>query len=584
MGWFFAGMRTKTHRQFDAALLAVGVVLAGGAAGAGAFAGDGERVTALWAGARIGNDGRARIVEVIDYDFGSKRRHGIYRDVPELPPDADVVVRSATAPDEVRLLPTSRNETRIRIGDPHHTISGRHRYTIEYSLDTLTGEGRVAWDGVGTSWEVPLGDVEVHIVAPFELDRLRCFQGESGSTQPCSVRQPEPGHLVVRLGHLNEGKGVTLHADTAGSLDTPVLPAAPPGAADDPGAGLFLPMAVAAVAALAGAVPTSYLIRRAGRERVAVGGGSDAAWGGQDGSEAPVLGYSDDLAALATVEFAPPEELSPAQGGVLLADAILDRHKTAWLVQAAIDGYVDFEEQGSAVMLVRRDRRDGSAAAILDQAFAGRELLLLGAYDSSFAKAWAAVGDELFSWQRESGLWNAASERRKMLAQVLGVVVGAAGLVTTGLAARPANVHGPIWLLPVAVAGVLAGAGWAAFVRAWELRVKTVKGSGLWLRVESFRRFLARSEDRHAEKAAGRGVLREYTAWAVALGEVERWSYVVCSTGVRVADPPGMRDAAIATSLPSTTSSTSVVPSSGGGGSGAGGVGGGGGGGGGGSW
>jgi hypothetical protein len=32
-------------------------------------------------------------------------------------------------------------------------------------------------------------------------------------------------------------------------------------------------------------------------------------------------------------------------------------------------------------------------------------------------------------------------------------------------------------------------------------------GSGLWLRVESFRRFLAGSEAHHAEEAAKRGVL-----------------------------------------------------------------------------
>ncbi|HWC12112.1 MAG TPA: DUF2207 domain-containing protein, partial [Acidimicrobiales bacterium] len=187
---FLAGMRTKTHRQIDAFRLALGLVVAGGTAAVGAYAGDGERVTALWAVARIGNDGHARIVEVIDYDFGTKRRHGIFRHVPELRRDADVVVRSATAPHEVLLMGTSRNETRIRIGDPDRKVSGRHRYTIEYPLETLTAEGRVAWDGVGTSWEVPLGDVEVHLVAPFEFDRVRCFQGEGGSTQPCAVRQP----------------------------------------------------------------------------------------------------------------------------------------------------------------------------------------------------------------------------------------------------------------------------------------------------------------------------------------------------------------------------------------------------------
>ena len=61
-------------------------------------------------------------------------------------------------------------------------------------------------------------------------------------------------------------------------------------------------------------------------------------------------------------------------------------------------------------------------------------------------------------------------------------------------------------------------------------------GSGLWLRVESFRRFLHESETFHAEEAAKRGVLREYTAWAVALGEIDRWERAVAGSTAIPAD------------------------------------------------
>ncbi|WP_323376861.1 DUF2207 domain-containing protein [Streptomyces sp. RB17] len=45
----------------------------------------------MWVGARIAADGSARITEVIDYDFGYPHtaRHGIYRDLPDLPFDED---------------------------------------------------------------------------------------------------------------------------------------------------------------------------------------------------------------------------------------------------------------------------------------------------------------------------------------------------------------------------------------------------------------------------------------------------------------------------------------------------------------
>jgi len=79
-------MGTKRRRRVDAALLAAAVVLVGVVAFAGALVAAGERVTGMWAGAQVGGDGDTRVVEVIDYDFGSRRRHGIFRDVPALDP------------------------------------------------------------------------------------------------------------------------------------------------------------------------------------------------------------------------------------------------------------------------------------------------------------------------------------------------------------------------------------------------------------------------------------------------------------------------------------------------------------------
>ncbi len=56
---------------------------------------------------------------------------------------------------------------------------------------------------------------------------------------------------------------------------------------------------------------------------------------------------------------------------------------------------------------------------------------------------------------------------------------------------------------------------------------RTATGSALALRTESFRRFLASSEGRHVDWAWEHGVLREYSAWAVALGAAEAWSRAI---------------------------------------------------------
>jgi uncharacterized membrane protein len=133
------------------------------------------------------------------------------------------------------------------------------------------------------------------------------------------------------------------------------------------------------------------------------------------------------------------------------------------------------------------------------------------------------------------------------------------------------------------IAAALAGGGFAAALRAWELRVRTPKGSGVFLRVESFRRFLHESEASHAEDAANRGLLREYTAWAMAVGEIDHWKKAVGASTV-IPQSAGLNYVLLAPLLISSTSHASTAPSSSGGGGGGGGFSGGGGGGGVGSW
>jgi hypothetical protein len=167
-------------------------------------------------------------------------------------------------------------------------------------------------------------------------------------------------------------------------------------------------------------------------------------------------------------------------------------------------------------------------------------------------------------------------------------VAVAGGLAIAGVGGALANRWGLVWLALVAWGALVAGGGLAAVVRAWELRVRTPWGCDLWLRVESFRQFLAGPQAHHLEEAAKRGVLGQYAAWAVAVGEIDRWSRVVAASAWYADD----RYSDMARRLPrdrpppAADQPPSSGGSSGGGGSSSGssGSGGGGGGGGGGSW
>ncbi|MGF1595700.1 MAG: DUF2207 domain-containing protein [Acidimicrobiales bacterium] len=583
-------MDFRTRRRLDVALLALGGVSLGAVAAAAAAVGDTERIDRYWAAVDLGAE-PAQVTEVIDYDFGPSSRHGIFRDVPDLELGSPVTVSSPTAPDQADVTPGS--PTRIRIGDPDRTVSGRHRYEIAYALDVTEGD-QVGWDAVGAQWEVGIDNVEVHLLAPAELTDVRCSTGLAGTWGGCTASQPEPGHLTVAVDHLDPGEGITLSATLGAPLAAAPTPvAAPTGTATDPGAGIVAAALTAAAAALVAAVVASRQVRRAGREVVWAGGSADAAFGPQFGERYPTrLVDHAHLADLATIEFVPPRGLTAWQGGVLHHEGVASDQQVAWLLERAMDGTIAIEGRPDDELRIVR-RSDAADLApddrdLIRALFGGRSSVDLGAYDPQFASAWSDVADRLQRWQGSSHLWDPAGDGRRKRALVVGIVAIIVGLVPVIAGAVLANRYGP-WWLPLAAGGALvAGAGWALSIRSWELRVRTPEGSGLWILVESFRRFIEQSDAQHVRNAAEQGRLLEYTAWATALGEVDHWSEAVASAHLETgaggahAGSQALMLTAVAPRLGSATSSAAQAPSSGG--SGGGSVGGGSGGGGGGSW
>jgi uncharacterized membrane protein YgcG len=597
----------KGRRKLDIVWILLGAVVIAATAFVAGLAGRPEQmrlmyVTGAFTARPAGADPAINATETIDWDFGSALgKHGIFRDFPTpydyrfvqsvkvSSPDAPADASGSEAPVESNVP----GGTRVRIGDPSTTVMGVHRYAINWT--TSIPGGPIRWNAVGSGWPVGIDRVEIHLVGAYDFENLACVIGKDtkvGSapapTTPCAEQpvQVEPGHVVVHVRNVASMHGVQISATLGKALTKrPGLPTAP--ARTEPnGVDLITLPEVAAIAAALGAIPMSLYIRRRGRERVRVGGAADAALG--------VL--SDErridaarLAEMATIEFAPPKTLSPAQGGVVLAEGVRPNHKVAWLLEQAVHGAVDLADEDKRQVKLTRlgDSPDAEANKTLNVMFHNRTEIVLGKYDKSFASGWARVGQDLDKWAKQGGLWDPKGDRRRTGVRLLAVVLlflsAAASVLTAIMAAR----DGSSWLPWLAGSAAVFGVGVAALVRSWELRVRTPEGSGLWLQTESFRRFLHESESQHVRQAADLGVLREYTAWAVAVGEADHWAKAVGKTeNLPESANAGLNYIYLAPMLASVTSSSSTAPSSSGGGGFSGGSvgGGGGGGGGGGSW
>ncbi|WP_262064031.1 DUF2207 domain-containing protein [Streptomyces sp. STR69] len=480
-----------------------------------------ERVTSMWVGAEIRADGSARITEVIDYDFGhSGDTHGVYRDVPGSPfEDADnlrVSMDGHKVPYEDTYGDYYQDEKgertladRLKVGDPGHTVGGVHRYRIQYVLPDVVKGGKLAWDAVGTGWKVDRANVEIHVVDAYGFTGLRCEHGSWDNGKPCTAEQNEPGHLVVRLDKLSGHEGLTLYATAAKTkTETPVvLPTAPTGTAVGTSlpqplgnGGLFAALALACVAL------TLCVLRFAGRDRVQ-----------EDGGRVRRVEV-ERLARSVTPSATPPEDLTPAQAGVLHLEKVTDQHKVAWLLDAAVDGHLTIEGDDQYPVLKRHGRPvNREIRDVLDRMFTGGSSLALGFRNPSFKAGWEDLSWKLEVWRHASDLWDTTLTQRlaRWGKAQLAVLLLALALVITGGVLNGRRIAAG---LPVLLVGaVAAGLGLAVFARGWELDRRTPRGSALWLQVEAFRRYLADPascpDAPPAEETAER-----YTAWAVSLG------------------------------------------------------------------
>ena len=547
--------------------------------------------------AREGDD-RVQVTEYVDIDFGTGQRRGYQRVIPNdfgVPTD---VVASTPDADPTLSVVDQGSTTRIRIGDPDITFTGQHRYVLVYSYpEPRLDELGLIVDVVAAGTDNETGRFEV-IVTGFELTDLRCDVGRGGVEGGCELTPAGDGTYRTVLEPLEEGDGLTVGGTVVAFAD--VVDIEPPPIPERRGDGVngWLLAAGFALLGVVGAVPVYLWSRTRGRNEVYAGGAADAAYGSlpppgsEAGSPPTMLVADDDMADLATTEFAPPKGIDPWEARVLLAERCDNDAVEAWLSGMVGREAVDAAEEGKNLSLSSGSKRGELArddAVLLDRILGISDPYVTGEYDEKFARAWKAIHKEQVRRIGKSNWWNHMPPGNRMeigsgspfaFLMIFVFVFVWGGWTASAFA-------GVLKSWPIAIAvGVLFPAFVAYFMYRALLPARSAQGSALALQAESFRRFLHASEGHHVEWAWSNGLLREYSAWAVALDEADAWSKALDRANV----PAPARAATAPIIIHHTASSmrsARTAPSSsggGGGGFGGGGVGGGGGGGSSGSW
>ncbi len=545
-----------------------------------------------------GADG-LRIREVIDEDFGTKKRHGYERIIPtDFGSPTNVEASSPDANATVDITPLG-GEDRIRLGDANKTFSGQHRYVLSYTLpDARLSTGVLNLDIIGNDETLATGRFEVDLIG-LQLDNPTCDVGEAGTTGGCALARVGNLYRTV-ISPLKPGQGISIGGTITGRLPItqPTDPPIPARRSDD-----RLVLALAALVLGTIAAGAVYIAsRRAGRNEVFAGGAADAAYGSlpQPAQGAPPVAVrmvaDSKMEELATIEFVPPKGIEPWQGAVLLNERI-DRGTTAaWISGVVAKDGLTLSKDGDDVTIGRGpkyDQLDTDSQQLITQMLDFKNELTLGTYNANFGKAWGTIQTLERDGIATSGWWKRfppSSVGGGGSASTLAVVVviaffffGAGSLLTALLGLFHNKVSALLFALVVPAVA-------AYFLYKVMLSARSATGSALALRAESFRRFLAASEGQHVDWAWKQGLLREYSAWAVALGAADAWGKALAHSNVpapemNVASPLWLYS--MGPSFDSTRSAPAPSGGSGGssfGGGFSGGVGGGGGGGSSGSW
>jgi hypothetical protein len=456
------------------------------------------------------------VVERIRYDFGGEQRHGIYREIPLRGGEGfgearDIAIDVREVTDEAgreRPYRVERGGGRIhlRIGDPDRTVTGVHEYRIRYrvrrALRFLGDRDELAWNVTGNEWKVPIAHAEARVHLPPGGEaagpaQARCFAGRYGAKGGTCSAAAEGGSVAFAAERLGPAEGLTAVV----ALPKGVLRAPSPAAlAFERLMDLGAPWLLLPLATFAG-------LLRLWRARGVDPGRGDAI----------------------PVRYEPPEGLTPAEAGTLLDERADLADLTATLLDLAVRGYLDLQEEETArfLLLDNRDyllrkRRPADAAlkpherALFEALFDGRDAVRVSELRHKFHVHVSRVQSMLYAdLSGKDGCFAAAPDavrrRYRVAAGVLGFA--AISIASIGILA---------FLAPFGLgASALLLAGFAPAMPR-----RTRRGRRLYEELLGFREFLGRVDKDRLERMGGRTTDRfeKGLPYAIVLGAADAWA------------------------------------------------------------
>jgi uncharacterized membrane protein YgcG len=596
-------MRVRAGR-LGVAMLAAACAI--GVSSQAVHADEGWVITSFHSDITIATTSDITVTEDIRVDFGSLQKHGVFRTIPlryryDGNHDRDYGLEVLSVTDGARPLihadSIDHDNYVIRIGDPNVVVSGANRYVITYKvagvMNSFPDHDELFWNVDGALWPVAKRSVTatVHLPSTGAFQKAACYQGPAGSKEGCTTENTGPLVTYSSTRGLGSGEEMSVVAALAKGVVTvppPLLEARkrlfPIDAFDITPltVGLSLLVAVVGIALVAWnwwvhgrdrAYLTQYYLTNDPRQ-----------------GTAPLFRHEPVV-----VEFGPPQNMRPAQLGLILDERADAKDVTATIVDLAVRGYMTIKEVPADRDWTFTWKAAGDAAALLpyektllDAMFTGRKEVALFELKGKFAPTVKQAEGQINEDALSRKLFTARPDLARTQWGCLGIaliLVGIAVSVVLGLAFG--------WGL-VGAAIVLTGL--VLTITFPFMPQRTAAGRDLLQHTLGFRLYMTTAEKYRQQFAAKAQIFTQLLPYAIVFGCVSLWAKAfdgidTSASNSWYAGSTPFQAAFLATSLESMnaniSSAISYTPPSSGSSSGFGGggsSGGGGGGGGGGSW
>ncbi len=523
-----------------ATIAVVGLLLALGTAPARAGSDTGWTIESFAALIAIERDGELLITETIDVDFVGLEKHGIFREIPvEYSYDDEhhriyelEVVSVTDAAGEPWPYSRSRHgaNVQLKIGDPDRTISGRQSYVITYRvngvLNAFDDHDELYWNVNGADWPVPTDAVTATVALEGGgLDDAACFQGFTGSDEPCTSAISRDGTAILFAsdGGFSPGEQMTIVAGFekgAVAEPVPILIAKPENWWQKNFPPATSSVSVAILLLVAGIAAVIAVWWRHGRDRTY----RSLYYLTQDPAEGTRPLLSKDQVV---VEYTPPDDLRPAQMGMILDERADTKDVTATIVDLAVRGYLSIEEKDKAWIFSKTDwrltkKKDPDhellpyEQEVFSGLFSGSETEVdVSDLKNEFYKDLAEAQKDLYADAMRRKWFTRNPDTARDWAQGAGVVIALAG---GGLVYVLGLVGWAVAAVPVVLVGVLV------FLGSPLMSKRTAAGSEALRRTLGFRLYIETAEKRRQEFNEKANIFAEYLPYAIVFGSVEKWA------------------------------------------------------------